>query len=111
MTRFNFIKKHGLEGAKLGIISIEWLVKYDAYLVYRETLEMLEGQKFTEPRTPKSEAIWIASQRCRCDRSCMAKYIYAFEKDPELKGPLIINRSGHRWISNFSRTVRIAEKE
>lgn len=108
MNRLEFITKHGLEGAKLGIVPIEWLVKYDAYLIYLEALEPLKGTKIPRPtgspKTPKSEAILIAAEKCRCDKSTIAKYIYLFERPVDCKeiSLIEIDRSGHRWKSNFA---------
>lgn len=106
MNRLEFITKHGLEGAKLGIIPIEWLVKYDAYLVYLEALEPLRDKKIPRPtgspKTPKSEAILIAAEKCRCDKSTIAKYIYLFERECKQVDLITIDRSGHRWKTNFA---------
>ena len=73
MSRFDFFEKgYGLVGAKMGIISIDLLIKYDSYKVYRELID--EGVK-------ESQAKIIASDRCNCHPSTIARYIYWFERD------------------------------
>lgn len=83
-------------GARMGIVSIEWLVKYDAYKIYKDFLE----QGYVE-----SEAKVLASDKCKCDPSTIARYIYSFERDDPFyhaNKTLSIIKSGRRWKSFFA---------
>lgn len=75
MTRFEFFESGmGLAAARIGIISIGVLIKYDAYKTYRE---------FIESGIKKSLAIVKTAEKCSCDQSTVARYIYWFERDDE----------------------------
>lgn len=73
MTRFEFFESgQALTGTRLGLISPDFLSKYDGYKIYLEFIA--SGEK-------KSKAIVLAAHQCRCDRSTIARYIYWFERD------------------------------
>jgi hypothetical protein len=62
----------GLSLVKQGLISIDWLVKYNTYKVYTE---------FTDVGIARPRAIEKTAIKCNCDESSVARYIYAFERD------------------------------
>ena|SRR5690349_956523 len=87
MTKLEFFESGlGLVGVKLGIVSVELLVKYNAYKVYLELL----------PAHSQSEAKDMAAKKCKCDERTMRRYIRFFEQGEQDSE---IVRSGNRWHS------------
>jgi len=75
MTRFEFFESGAaLTGARMGIVPIDMLVKYDVYKAFREFMTL---------GICKPHAIVRAAEKCGCDRSTVARYIYWFERDDE----------------------------
>jgi hypothetical protein len=78
MTRYEFFESGmALTGAKIGIVPIDMLVKYDVYKTYRDLLES---------GTKKSLALVGAAEKSGCDRSTVARYVYWFEDEPRPTG-------------------------
>lgn len=73
MTRLQFFESgYGLISAKLGIISIDLLTKYDSYKTYLE---------FRDQGYNEGESRILASDKCRCHYTSIARAIYWFESD------------------------------
>jgi len=73
MTRFEFFESGAaLTGARMGIVPIDMLVKYDVYKEFRTLI--CAG-------VAKPQAIQKAAKSCKCNRSTVARYIYWFERD------------------------------
>ena len=72
MSRWEFFESGlGLIAAKLGVIPIDLLVKYDCYKTYREFL--------AKGHVP-GEAKLLASDQCRYHYSSIVRSIYWFEE-------------------------------
>jgi hypothetical protein len=73
MTRFEFFESgQALIAAKIGVIPIDLLTKYDSYRTYRDYLA--EG-------FDQAKARLLASDQCRCHYSSIVRAIYWFERD------------------------------
>lgn len=73
MTRFEFFESGmALVGARMGIVPINFLVKYDVYKTFLA---------FMSKGIRKSTAIIYTADKCYCDPSTVARYIYWFERD------------------------------
>lgn len=77
MSRLSFFESgQGLIAARLGIIQISVLVKYDMYKTY---LDFLKEDGNTESARRKTVA------KCKCHYSTVARAIYWFEYDESYK--------------------------
>jgi hypothetical protein len=75
MTRWEFFESGlGLIAAKLGVIPIDLLVKYDCYKTYKDFLS--KGHTVAESKV-------LASDKCRYHYASIARAIYWFE-EPEV---------------------------
>jgi hypothetical protein len=73
ISRFDFFEKgFALMGARVGIVSIGLLCKYDRYKTYLEFLEIENN---------KRKAIDKTVRRLKCDYSTIYRDIYFFERD------------------------------
>jgi hypothetical protein len=71
-SKFEFFESgEGLLRFKQGIISVDWLTKYNTYKVFLE----LKNKGLS-----RAESVRIASERCKCDVSTVARHIQAFEE-------------------------------
>lgn len=89
MTRLEFFESGiGLVGVRLGIVPVEWLVKYNTYKCYLE---------FLATEIP-SKARILTAEKCNCDPSTVSRHITFFEKGNHIE-ELDIRKSGGRWIN------------
>lgn len=97
MSRFEFFESGlGLMAARLGVIPIDLLTKYDSYKTYQEFIT--KGHNQAEART-------LASDQCRCHYSSIVRAIYWFEDEVVVQVDPLRMRS---WRS--IKHLRIAEK-
>lgn len=97
MTRLEWMIKNGREGVKLGIIQIDWAVKYEAYVLYLEFFESLKGQHFSGKQTPRSEALKLTAEKMRVDESTIWRYIAAFDFVAPTSDELTLVKNQRRW--------------
>lgn len=89
MTRLEaFESGLGIVLVRLGIVPVEWLVKYNTYKCYLE---------FSTSHSP-SKAKKLTAEKCDCDISTVKRHIAEFEKGNHVE-ELDIKKSGRRWIS------------
>lgn len=80
MNRWEFFESGlGLMAAKLGVIPIDLLTKYDSYKTYKELLA--EGND-------QASAKLMASDKCRCHYTTIIRAIYWFERDDPANAPI-----------------------
>lgn len=97
MTRFEYFESgQALIAARLGVIPVDLLTKYDSYRTYRDFL--------TEGHDPAKARI-MASKQCRCHYSSIVRAIYWFERD----GPNNTDLRVRSWRSR--KHLRIDEKQ
>ena len=73
MTRFEFFESgQGLAAAKIGVIPVDLLTKYDSYKTYLELVK--EGHSTAMARV-------LAADKIRCHYSSIVRAIYWFETD------------------------------
>lgn len=89
MTRLEFFESGlGLMAVRMGIVSLEWLVKYDVYRCYLD---------FKAAGSSDGEAKLLTADKCKCHISTVYRYIERFEKDAEQE--IIPQKSGNRYGS------------
>lgn len=100
MTRIEYFDKGlALIGAKIGVVPVEWLVKYDVYKVYLD---------FVAAGNTKAQAKLLTADQCKCHRSSVERYIAKFENEeienvsPKKSGKRYSNGNGYwkKWPSN-----------
>ena len=79
ISRLEWMIKHGREGVRLGIIQIDWAVKYDAYLTYLEFYESLKNENFKGKKSRRSQAILLTADKLRIGQSTVWRYLAAFD--------------------------------
>lgn len=93
MSRYDFFESGlGLFAARLGIIPVDLLTKYDSYKTYKDLLA--EGKDQAEAR--KQAAI-----NCRCHYASIVRAIYWFEEpETEVEEPLRVRSWRSRKFAN-----------
>lgn len=89
MTKLEFFESGlGLMAVKMGIVSLEWLVKYDVYKVYLD---------FRASGLKEGQAKVMTAEKCKCHLMTVYRYINRFEDDKEeTTSP---KKSGNRYSS------------
>lgn len=89
MTRLEFFESGlGLMAVKMGIVSLEWLVKYDVYRCYLD---------FKATGSSDAQARMLAADKCKCDQSTVFRYVKKFESGEEEEATP--KKSGNRYGS------------
>ena len=97
MNRLEWMAKFGREGVKLGIIQIDWAVKYDAYITYLEFFEELKNEKFTGSKSRRSQAILLTADKLRVGQSTVWRYLAAFDYVAPTEEEMTFIKREKRW--------------
>lgn len=108
MTRLEWMIRHGKDGVRLGIVDVDWAIKYETYITYLEFFDQLKSSGFIDPphtgikgkRTARSEAIALTSDRLNISLSTVWKHLSAFDYiSPTTEEKKIIKTQTHWTLS------------